>query len=125
NVIWQRQPAGSISWSAIPGATSSKYQHVVTASDDGAKVRAMFVNQASTIFTQEATITVLSPPPSVTSHPEDAAGVAGAVVSFTAAASGHPTPSVAWERAAPGSDEFTPIAGATSATYQRTMNADD
>ena len=49
----------------------------------------------------------------------------GDSVSFTAAASGVPTPTVQWQRSTDGGASFTNIAGATSTTYTFTAAAGD
>ncbi len=55
--------------------------------------------------------------PSVTKEPEGTAVTAGDAVSFTAEASGDPTPTVQWEVSTNGGLTFEDVPGATSDTY--------
>ncbi|MCA1481514.1 hypothetical protein I6F37_42040, partial [Bradyrhizobium sp. NBAIM08] len=63
----------------------------------------------STVITQAAAPAVTSSPTSVNIQP-------GATVSFTAAATGSPAPTVQWQRADPGG-AFADVQGATTGTY--------
>ena len=107
----------------IPGATSTSYTTPNLAlSDAGTQYRAVFTNSAGTATTTAATLDVISVP-AVTTQPVDTGAVAGSTVSFTAAASGVPTPTVQWQVNA-GSG-WSDISGATSATYSFTAAAGD
>ncbi|KGM17868.1 hypothetical protein N867_05625, partial [Actinotalea fermentans ATCC 43279 = JCM 9966 = DSM 3133] len=55
-------------------------------------------------------------PPAVTDDPDDTEVVEGSDATFTAAASGAPAPTVAWESRADASSSWEPVPGATSAT---------
>ncbi|HJQ03232.1 MAG TPA: putative Ig domain-containing protein [Jatrophihabitans sp.] len=74
--------------------------------------------------TQNLTIQV-NQPPSITLNPVDQTVQPGTSVSFTAAASGVPTPTVQWQRSTDGGVSFTNIAGATSTTYTFTAALSD
>jgi hypothetical protein len=63
------------------------------------------------------------PFPLVTTQPISQVGTVGKLVSFTAAASGTPTPTVQWEISTNGGSTWSPIAGATSATYSFTVSS--
>ncbi len=56
----------------------------------------------------------VSTAPSITSNPTNQTVTAGQSATFTAAASGSPTPTVQWYSEAPGASSFTAISGATS-----------
>jgi hypothetical protein len=63
------------------------------------------------------TLTVAEPAaPVVTLNPSDATVVEGNLVTFTAAASGLPAPTVQWQVSTDGGTTWTNIAGATSTT---------
>ena len=49
----------------------------------------------------------------------------GSTATFTAAASGSPTPTVQWQVSTNGGASFTDIVGATSTTYSFTVAAAD
>ena len=55
--------------------------------------------------------------PSITQQPADASVVAPATATFTAAATGTPTPTVQWQSSTNAGTTWTPIAGATSASF--------
>ena len=63
--------------------------------------------------------------PAITTNPSDQSVNPGTSVSFIAAASGVPTPTVQWQRSTDGGASFTNIAGATSTTYTFTAAAGD
>ncbi|HET9689665.1 MAG TPA: immunoglobulin domain-containing protein, partial [Acidimicrobiales bacterium] len=112
----------------ITGATSTTYTFTPTASDNGSKYEAVFTNTKGTTTSNAVTFTVQQPPPatsppSVTSQPSSQTVSAGTPVSFTAAAAGAPSPTVQWQAEPAGSSTFTPITGATSATYTFTPTA--
>ena len=58
--------------------------------------------------------------PTVTANPTPQTVNAGSTASFTAAANGFPAPAVQWEMSSNGGLSFSPISGATSATYSFT-----
>ena len=68
----------------------------VTASLSGDQYEAIFTNSAGTLTTSAATLTV-DVAPVVTTNPTAALAEAGGNATFTAAASGTPTPTVQWE----------------------------
>src|SRR5208282_648706 len=61
--------------------------------------------------------------PTVTTNPVNQTVAAGSSVSFTAAASGTPTPTVQWQVSTNGGAAFSNVSGATSATYTFTAAA--
>jgi hypothetical protein len=64
-------------------------------------------------------------PPAVTQSPSNATACSGSAMSFTASATGFPTPSVQWMASIDGGSTFAPIDGATSTTYTTTLSAAD
>src|SRR5271165_1197494 len=61
--------------------------------------------------------------PTVTTNPANQTVAAGSSVSFTAAASGTPTPSVQWQLSIDGGTTFKNVNGAISAMYTFTAAA--
>ena len=59
--------------------------------------------------------------PTITTHPSNQSVPAGVTVSFSAAASGSPTPTVQWQ--ARRGDTFSDISGATATTYSETATS--
>ncbi len=54
--------------------------------------------------------------PVVVTHPVTTTGTLGSTVTFTAAATGNPTPTVQWQRKLPGSTTWANLSGRTSST---------
>jgi hypothetical protein len=82
------------------------------------------VNGVTPNGTQNLTVQV-NQAPAITTNPSDQTVNPGSSVSFTAAASGVPTPTVQWQRSTDGGGSFSNIAGATSTTYTFTTAAGD
>jgi len=112
-VQWQVRTTGG--WEDVRGATSRSLTVTATAALDGAHYRAVFANAAGSVATSEAALTVAPVKPSITKQPADARGRLGATLTYTAAASGYPTPTVKWQVRWFGSGWVT-IPGATRTT---------
>ena len=113
-VQWQVSTNGGSSYTNIAGATSATLTLTnVTASQNGYKYRAVFTNSVGTATTTAATLTVQSAPLVIT-NPISQTVNTGQSVTFTAAATGNPAPSVQWQISTDGGVTFTNISGATS-----------
>ncbi|MFN5314370.1 MAG: beta strand repeat-containing protein [Planctomyces sp.] len=121
-VQWQVSTNSGTSWSNISGATSTTYSFTAAAGDNGKQYRAVFTNTAGSATSTAATLTVQYAP-TVTTQPTSQTVLAGATVTFTAAASGNPTPTVKWQ--SNSGSGWSDIAGATSVTYSFTATAGD
>ncbi|MCX6553136.1 MAG: M12 family metallo-peptidase [Acidobacteria bacterium] len=64
-------------------------------------------------------------PPIVTANPASRTVAARTIVTFSAAATGNPTPVVAWQSRPNSTPSWTSIAGATSINYTRTASQED
>jgi hypothetical protein len=95
---WQESTDGGVTWSDIAGATSPDYTLTnVSLSDNSLEFRAVFTNAAGSDTTDPATLTVDTPAaPTVTTQPASESIPVNTSVSFTAAASAEPPPSVYW-----------------------------
>ncbi len=118
-VQWQVSTDGGNTFSDISGATSTTYSFTATAGDNGDEYRAAFTNSDGTFFSNAAGLSTAAAPV-VTTQPTSATVGTGNTVTFTAAASGTPTPTVQWEVSTNGGSTFTDISGATSTTYSFT-----
>jgi sugar lactone lactonase YvrE len=98
----------------VPGATSTTLSFIVSASMNGYQYEAVFTNTFGTATTSVATLTV-DTLPTVTINPTNQGAPAGSSATFTAAASGNPSPTVQWQVSANGGG-FTNIPNATSTT---------
>jgi hypothetical protein len=121
SVQWEVSSDGGGSWSEIAGATSTSCSFTATSAQNGYEYRAVFSNAAGKATTNAATLTVTAPPsgeaPDLTSQPASQTVAVGASATFTAAASGSPTPSVQWELSSDGGGSWSEIPGATSTSY--------
>ncbi len=119
NVQWQVSTDGGNTFTNINGATSGTLTLTTTAAENGNQYRAVFANSIGSVTTNPATLTV-DTPPTVTTNPVSVTVVPGQPATFTAAASGDPTPTVQWQVSTDGGTTFTNIGGATSDTYTLT-----
>ena len=126
-VQWYSEAPGAHSFSPIAGATSASYTTgPTTTAQSGTRYEAVFTNSFGSTTTNVVTLTVNCPPPpcpaapSITEQPESQTVTAPGTATFKAAAStpvNCKAPTVQWYVEAPGAHSFSPIAGATSASY--------
>ncbi len=115
-VQWQVSTDGGATFTNISGATSTTLAlSNVQTSQSGDEYQAVFTNSIGTVTTSAATLTV-DYAPAVMTIPKSQTVAAGQTATFTAAASGNPTPSVQWQVSSDGGKTFTNISGATSTT---------
>jgi hypothetical protein len=120
-VQWQVSTNGS-SWGNAPGSsTSTTYSFTAQANENGYRYKAVFSNLFGTATTSAATLTVTggSSAPVITSQPSNQTVAPNSTATFSAAASGSPTPTAQWQVLTPGGT-WTNISGATSTTYSFT-----
>jgi hypothetical protein len=137
-VRWELSTDAGRSWSDIAGADARSYTFVAVSADSGYEYRATFSSGERSATTSAATLTVsgtAGPPatqqpggqnvssgpggvaPAITQEPSGQGVLAENQVSFTAAASGVPAPSVQWQVSTDAGSSWANVAGATSATY--------
>jgi hypothetical protein len=121
-VQWQVSTDGGSTFTNISGATSTTYSFTASTGQNGYQYRAVFTNTAGSATTKVATLTV-DFAPTITSNPGSQTVNAGQSLSFTAAATGNPTPTVQWEVSTNGGSSFSNIVGATSTTLTFTTTA--
>ena len=119
---WQVSTDGGTSFTDILGATSTTYTFTTSAALNGNEYRAVFTNTQGTLATTSALLNVLIAP-AITNEPSNQATVAGSGVTFTAAATGNPTPTVQWQVSTNGGTTFANVAGATSKSYTFTSTS--
>jgi plastocyanin len=116
-VQWQVSTNAGAAFSNISGATRATLPlNSTTTSQNGYLYRAVFTNSLGSATTTAATLTVQFPP-TVTTNPASQTVSAGNPVTFTAAATENPTPTVQWQVSTDGGATYTDIAGATSTTF--------
>jgi hypothetical protein len=121
---WQVSTDGGATFQDIPGATNFGLNVTASPSASGDQYRAVFTNGSGTATSQAATLEI-DAPPFVTSDPVDQTAASGDGVSFTAAASGDPAPTVQWQVSALGRGPYMNVPGATSSTLAFTATADN
>ncbi|HEU4387635.1 MAG TPA: proprotein convertase P-domain-containing protein, partial [Blastocatellia bacterium] len=112
-VQWQVSTDGGTTFNNIGGATSTTLSFTATAPQNGNKYRAAFTNTCGSATSTAATLT-LSTASAITANPADQTVCAGSTATFTAAATGSPTPTVQWQVSTDGGGTFSNIGGATS-----------
>ena len=120
-VQWQVSIDGGANFSNVSGATSTTLSFTAALSQNGYRYRAVFTNSAGPATSTAATLTVNSPtPPTITTQPTNQTVTAGQTATFTAAATGSPTPTVQWQVSIDGGANFSNVSGATSTTLSFT-----
>jgi hypothetical protein len=115
SVQWQVSVDQGATYQNIANATSTTLTFPVTQSESGGFYRAEFTNVYATDFSSAASLTV-GGAPDVTTEPQSQGVANGATVTFTAAATGDPTPTIQWEGSTDGGTTWLPLADATSNT---------
>jgi hypothetical protein len=116
---WYRIPAGSVTGTAVTGATAASYTVPDTETATSNNQDAYYVivtNAYGQAVSQSATLAV-GDGIQITGQPVSAYVNDGASASFTVTATSNLPLSYQWYEASPGSSTFTAISGATSATY--------
>src|SRR6266478_474907 len=93
-VQWQVSANNGASFSILPGATSATLSFTTALSQNGYQYQALFTNSAGMATTTAATLTVNSVAPTITTQPANQTVTTGQTATFTAAATGSPTPTV-------------------------------
>ncbi len=124
SVQWQVSTDGGVTFTNISGATSNTLTLTADSSQSGDEYQAVFTNSAGSATTNVVTLTVTTDvAPSITTQPSNQTVTVGQTVSFTAAASGTPAPTVQWQVSTDGGVMFNNISGATSATLTFTTDS--
>jgi hypothetical protein len=120
-LTYQWQKLSGSTWGNI-GTNSATFTVSAAASSDAGSYHVIVSNSAGSVTSSTATLTV-NVAPSVTSNPSSQTVTAGQSVSFSAAASGSPPPTVQWQVSTNSGSTFTNISGATGTTYTFTAAA--
>jgi hypothetical protein len=121
-VQWQVSTNGGMSFTDVAAATNTTLSFTANASQNGNQYRAVFTNSCGTATSSPATLTVNSSP-TVTVFPVGQVSIGGSPVTFTAAATGSPTPTVQWQVSTNGGSTFSNIPGATNTSLTFTPTA--
>ncbi len=126
SVQWELSSNGGGSWSAVAGASTTSYSFTASAGENGYEYRAVFTNSAGSVATASATLTVTTSPaeaPQITTQPSSKTVAVDRSASFSAAATGSPTPSVQWEVSKDGGNSWSDVAGASTTSYSFTASS--
>jgi hypothetical protein len=121
---WQISTDGGSTWTNIAGATAATYSLFTTVSQTGFAYRAVYTSIAGSATTNAATLTV-NLAPRILTQPSSQTVNAGQTASFTAVASGTPTPTLQWQVSTNGGWTWTNVPGATVGTYSFTTAFSD
>jgi uncharacterized repeat protein (TIGR01451 family) len=117
---WQLRTNNVRKWSNITGANSDTYTTSAATSEmNGYRYRVILSNYLGSVTSEAVTLTVNAAPgaPKVTTQPEDQAVTEGETSSFSAEATGNPTPTVQWQLSTNSGSTWDNIEGAASTTY--------
>ena len=124
---WQTLAPGATEWRNSTNATAKKATFKLTAQagHNGYKVRCIVTDSKGDKTSNEATLTVSTTGPTITTQPKNKTVSAGAKASFTVAATGTGKLSYQWQTLAPGSSEWKNSTNATAkkATFKITAQA--
>ncbi len=115
SVQWQVSTDGGATFNDIPGEMSTLLTFTATNPLSGNQYRAVFTNSLGTTTSASGTLSV-GTAPVITTNPLSQTVAAGSPVTFTAAATGSPAPTVQWFVSVDGGVTFTAVPGATSTT---------
>jgi hypothetical protein len=115
SVQWQVSVNQGTSFVNIANATSTTLTFTAVQSESNGLYRAVFTNVAGSVSTTAASLTVGNAP-SVTTQPTSQTVNVGATVTFTAAATGTPAPTVQWEVSSNQGSTFIAVDGGSAPT---------
>lgn len=114
-VQWKQSTDGGSTYANIVGATSPIYSFTALASQNSYKYEAVFTNSSGSATTTAATLTV-NTSPVITTQPISVSVASGGTATFTAAASGTPSPTVQWQQSTDGGTTWANMSGAVTGT---------
>jgi len=123
-VQWQVSSDNGTTWNDLNGETNLTLSVDTSAANNGKQYRALFTNSAGSATTNAATLTVNSVP-AVTTQPGNQTVNAGQSVSFSAAASGSPAPTVQWQVSSDNGATWSDLTGETATTLTFTAQSGD
>ena len=123
-VQWQVSIDGGATFTNVAGATNNTLSFNATAGQNNNRYRAVFTNSVSTAVSNAPTLTVAvsTTAPAITINPANISISSGGTATFTAGASGNPTPTVQWQVSTDFGATYNNIAGATNPTLSFTAN---
>jgi alpha-tubulin suppressor-like RCC1 family protein len=117
---WQKSDDGGVNFTDIAAAIAASYTTPATTvgNDNGDRYRVRVSNLEGASLSQAATLTVTANivAPAITTQPQNLTVTVGGNAVFTVVAGGT-TPTFQWQRSNDGGVNWTPIAGATNASY--------
>jgi hypothetical protein len=116
---WQSTTGGG-NWTDVAGGTACSCATGATApGDSGTQYRCIVANPAATLTSDPAVLSVNAPlaAPAITTQPASLQVYSNNSASFTAAASGNPSPTFTWEMSSDGGNIWATVSGAVASTY--------
>jgi hypothetical protein len=116
SVQWQISTDQGVTFTDIPGASSTTLNVVATGAMTGDRFRALFTNTAGQATSGAAILIVKNFAPIIESQPTSVSVKAGSTARFTVVEIADPAATIQWQKAKKGSSKFKSIRGATSTT---------
>lgn len=107
-IQWQSRPNSAGTFTNISGATSASYSFLTTAGNNGSEYRAVFTNICGSTTSNVGVLTVDNVA-TITNQPSNVAQCVGGTVTFTAMATGTPTPTIQWQVSINGGTSYTDL----------------
>ena len=119
---WQVSADNGVTFTNIPGATSTTLTFTARLTDNNKQYRAVFTNRAGTATSGAATL-IVHTAAAVTTNPTNQAVTVGGTATFSAAGTGYQA--VQWQVSTNNGVSFNDIPGATSTTLSFTVQFGD
>lgn len=107
-IQWQSRPNSAGVFANVSGATSASYTFTTTAANNGSEYRAIFTNVCGSTTSNVGVLTVNNVA-TITNQPSNTAQCIGGTVTFTAVATGTPTPTIQWQVSINGGGSYTDL----------------
>jgi hypothetical protein len=116
-IQWQElNPAAGSDWQDVAGAETAELTlNSITRAQNGYQYRAVFTNDAGSLNSRAATLTVRVPP-TILTQPKAVSVRSGGSAKFSATADGDPLPGVQWQLSTDSGNSWNEVAGATAST---------
>jgi hypothetical protein len=118
---WQQSTDHGATWAIVAGQTSNTYSFIASLPQDGYRYRVVYINACGKDTTAAAILTI-NKAPVVAINPANTSSCGGSTVTFTASATGTPSPTAQWQVSSNNGGTWANIPGDTAYTYSFTGN---
>jgi PKD repeat protein len=121
--LWQYSSDGGGNWNDIATANAATYSFTTASNQNGWQYRCRATAVCGGPAYSAAAILSVCTPAAITANPSSQSVTEGQSATFTASASGTPSPAYQWQNSTDGGTIWNDVAGATAATYSFTAAA--